>query len=215
MNMEITWYGLSCFRLMERGKASVVTDPFREEYGYVLPKPRGDIVTISRDEPTRNAARSIRGPSKVLDGPGEYEIGEVFTTGVSLVTAGKRGKPAHRNTIFVFDFNRVTVCHLGGLSHVPTQSQIEALGTVDVLLTPVGGVNLLRASQAAEVISMLEPNLIIPMHFKTPGAKLRLPLLDSFLKEMGTNKIESVEILKVSRSTLPNETQVVLLTPQH
>ena len=150
----------------------------------------------------------------VLDSPGEYEIGGVFTTGVSLVTGGKRGKPAQRNTIFVFDFDRVTLCHLGGLGQVPSQSQIEALGTINVLLTPVGGTNLLSASQAAEVISMLEPNLVIPMHFKTSGAKLKLAQINAFLKEMGTDKVESVDILKINKSTLLSETQVVMLTPQ-
>jgi len=212
--MEITWYGLSCFRLTERGSASVVTDPYPDDYGYILPRPRGRVVTVSCNHPMRNAVKAVRGPSKVLDGPGEYEIGSVFITGVAIVGAKKRTAPPCRNIIFVFESNGLTVCHLGSLKHVPSQSQIEALGTVNVLLTPIGGKELISTAQAAEVISMLEPKLVIPMHYQAPPGKLRLPLVTTFLKEMGADKVESVESLKVTHSTLPKETQLVLLNPQ-
>jgi L-ascorbate metabolism protein UlaG (beta-lactamase superfamily) len=150
----------------------------------------------------------------VLDGPGEFEIGGVFVTGVALIGAKQRTAAPVRNVIFVFEYDGVSLCHLGGLNHLPSQSQIEALGTVNVLLTPIGGKELISAAQAAEVISMLEPNLVIPMHFHAPPGKLRLPRVAGFLKEMGTSKIESAECLRVTKSTLPGETQVTLLIPR-
>jgi len=212
--MEITWYGLSCFRLTERGSASVVTDPYPDEYGYVFPRPRGDIVTVSCDDPTRNAIKAPRGPSRVLDGPGEYEIGGVFVTGVALIGVKKRTLPPTRNVIFVFEYDGVTICHLGGLNHFPSQSQVEALGTINVLLTPIGGKGLISAAKAAEVVSMLEPNLVIPMHYHAPPGKIKLLRVGGFLKEMGANDLELVDSLKVTKSTLPAEAQVVLLSPQ-
>jgi L-ascorbate metabolism protein UlaG (beta-lactamase superfamily) len=121
---------------------------------------------------------------------------------------------ATRNIIFVFEYGGLTVCHLGGLNHVPSRSQIEAMGAIDVLLTPVGGDDLISPAQAAEVISMLEPRLVIPMHYHTPPCNVKLPRANAFLKEMGANNVESAEILQVSRSTLPQETQVVLLSPR-
>ena len=212
--MEITWYGLSCFRLTERGNASIVTDPYSDEYGYVFPRPRADVVTVSRDEPTRSATKAPRGPSRVLEGPGEFEIGGVFITGVALVSAKTRKAPPVRNIVFVFEYAGVTACHLGGLDHLPSQSEIEALGTINLLLTPIGGQGLIGASHAAEVISMLEPNIVIPMHYHVPPSKLKLPRIDTFLKEMGTNHVESTETLKVTPTSLPNETQVLLLSPR-
>lgn len=212
--MEITWHGLSCFRLTERGNASVVTDPFPEDHGYVLPKARADIVTVSCDHPTRTGCRAVRGPAQLLVGPGEYEIGNVFVTGVSVLGPKKRSIPAMRNVVFVFDYGGLTVCHLGGLNRVPTRSQTEALGTVDVLLTPIGGRDLISAAQAAEVISMLEPSLVIPMHYHTGHGTLKLPRVSAFLKEMGADKVESVDHLKPTKSALPHETQIVLLNPR-
>lgn len=212
--MEITWYGLSCFRLAERGLASVVTDPYPDEYGYVLPRPRAHIVTVSGRDPARNAIKAPRGPFRILDGPGEYEIKGVFVIGVALIGARDQGTMATRNIIFVFEYGGLTVCHLGGLNHMPRRSQIEELGAIDVLLTPVGGGDLISAAQAAEVIAMLEPRLVIPMHYHTPACKVKLPRANTFLKEMGANTVESAEILRVSSSTLPQETQVLLLSPR-
>ncbi len=212
--MEITWYGLSCFRLAERGLASVVTDPYPDEYGYVLPRPRAHIVTVSGDDAARNAIKAPRGPFRILDGPGEYEIKGVFVLGVALVDARNRDTMATRNIIFVFEYGGLTVCHLGGLDHVPSPSQIEALGAIDVLLTPVGGGDLIGPAQAAEVISMLEPRLVVPMHYHTGPCKIKLPHVNTFLQEMGVDNVEPAEVLQVSRSTLPLETQVALCSPR-
>ena len=210
--MELTWYGIDSFRMMERGSASVVTDPYPDDFGLVHPRPRGDIITVSNDDPFRSYVKAVRGPSRFLDGPGEYEIGGVFVTGVAFSRPERRNKVSRRHLVFVFDYEGLTVCHLGGLDHVPGQSQLESLGTVNVLLTPVGGSDVLSVSQAAEVISMLEPNIVVPMHYHIPPGTLKLPGVQPFLKEMGANQVESVDVLKVTSTSLPEETQVILLT---
>ena len=116
-----------------------------------------------------------------------------------------------RNTIYVFDYDGITVAHLGDLQKIPTQSEIELLGTVNVALVPVGGGNSLNAAKAAEVVSMLEPNLVVPMHYSTPDSKIKLEEINKFIKEMGLSKQDAQASLKVSRSSLPDETHVVVL----
>ncbi len=212
--MEIAWYGHSCFRMVERGAASIVTDPYDESIGYGVPRLRADIVTVSHDAPGHNALNVVKNASYALTRPGEYEIGGVFITGVETYNPG-RAEGDRRNIIFVFDFGHLTVCHLGDLNHVPTQAQIEQLGPVDVLLVPVGGGGALNSGQAAEVISLIEPSIVIPMHYRTPVCVLDLDPLDKFLKEMGISSIEEVESLKVTGGSLPEETQVVVLQYEH
>jgi L-ascorbate metabolism protein UlaG (beta-lactamase superfamily) len=182
--MEITWYGQTCFRLSERGLASVVTDPYPPDVGLTYPRSRAHIVTASYDDPQCRYTSGVRGPCKLLDGPGEYEIGDVFVTGIPTFADGKRGALRGLNTIFTFDFGGLTVCHLGRLGHVPTQSQVEGLGSVNILLVPVGG-----------------------------GGSLT-PAMGRFLKEMGLEKIDSQETLKISRANLAEETQVIVLEPK-
>jgi L-ascorbate metabolism protein UlaG (beta-lactamase superfamily) len=154
--MEITWYGLSCFRLTERGLATVVTDPFDHRVtGYEALKLKADIVTISHDAPGHNYATSIRGKNLVITGPGEFEIGGVFITGVQTNGFPKRSPDEVRNTLYVFDFDGLTVAHLGDLKRVPGQAEIEALGNVHVVLVPVGGGGGLTATKAVEIVSLL------------------------------------------------------------
>ena len=208
--MEITWYGLSCFRLSGRGLASFVTDPYDNSTGLPPLKLRGDVVTISHDSSGHNHASAVGGRRHALAGPGEYEIGGVFVTGIA--TNEEDGSLA--NVLFVFDFGDVTIAHLGDMAKVPTQTKIEALEQVDVLLLPVGGGNSLNAAQAAELVSMLEPRIVVPMHYQIPGLKTELNDVDRFLKEMGVSRPDEESTLKVTRSVISEETRVVLLAPK-
>jgi L-ascorbate metabolism protein UlaG (beta-lactamase superfamily) len=117
--------------------------------------------------------------------------------------------------LYVFDYEGVTVAHLGDLSHVPSQTEIEALGTVHVALVPVGGGSGLNAAKAAEVISLLEPGIVIPMHYGTPASILKLAPLNKFLKEMGLGDVETQPSLKITKSMIPEETRVVALSYEH
>ena len=202
--MEITWYGLSCFRFTERKHATVVTDPYNGNLGLPSLKLKADVVTIS------HYAAAVNGTQHSLNGPGEYEIGNVFITGI--VTKG--ADRATNNVIFMFDYDGLTVAHLGDVDKVPSQTEIEALEEVNVLLLPVGGGNSLNAAQASELVSMLEPNIVIPMHYKMSGLNLELDELDRFLKEMGVTEPTEEDSLKISLSNLPEETETVILTPK-
>jgi L-ascorbate metabolism protein UlaG (beta-lactamase superfamily) len=211
--MEITWYGLSCFRLAERGMATVVTDPYdHRQAGYEPLKLKADIVTISHDSPGHNYLDAVTGDPYIVTGPGEYEVGSVFITGVQL--GGQHDPVNNRNTIYVFDYNSLTVAHLGDLDRVPSQTEIEAVGTINVALVPIGSGRGLNASRAAEVISMLEPNIVIPMHYATPDCNIPLDSLSKFLKEMGISEIETLPSFKFSAASLPEETKVTVLDYQ-
>jgi L-ascorbate metabolism protein UlaG (beta-lactamase superfamily) len=116
----------------------------------------------------------------------------------------------------VLDYSSLTVAHLGDLDHVPNQSMIDALGPVDIALVPVGGGSGLSSSQASEVISLLEPSVVVPMHYRTDVlSRLDLDPVDRFLKEMGINAIQEMGLLRVTAGALPEQTQVVLLDYRH
>jgi L-ascorbate metabolism protein UlaG (beta-lactamase superfamily) len=213
--MEITWYGHSCFRFSERNMASVVTDPYDSAtIGYSPLKLKADIVTISHDAAGHNNADAVKGTSHTFTGPGEYEVGGVFITGVQTNGHSKNDNGEPPNTLYVFDYDGLTIAHLGDLKKVPSQTQVEALGSVNVVLVPVGGGGGLNAAKAAEAVSLLEPNIVIPMHFSLPESKLPLDSLDKFLKEMGLSSIERQSSLKVNRTGLPDETHVMVLEHQ-
>ena len=209
--MDITWYGLSCFRLTERGMISVVTDPYDPAIGLPKLTLRADVVTVSHEARGHSFIEGVKGTRRVIQGPGEYEIGGVFITGVRMQSDDENDSKS--NTLYVFNFNDVSVAHLGDLAGVPSQKQIENLGAVDIALVPVGGGNALNPSQAAEVISLLEPSIVIPMHYKTYEKGPKLRTVSGFLKEMGIGKQDPLPTLKVAKSSLSEETQVIVLEP--
>ncbi len=208
--MEIDWFGHSCFRLRTR-EVTVVNDPYEKTIGLSFPRPRADVVTISHNHQGHDYADGVRGEPKVVSGPGEYEIRGVFITGVQTYHDKKSGKDRGKNTAYVMTVDDVNICHLGDLGHVPTQTQAEGFGNIDILLIPVGGVSTINASEAAEVIALFEPQIVIPMHYRVPDLTYKLDTVDKFIKEMGLKKPQTTETLKVTKDNLPKETQVVLL----
>jgi L-ascorbate metabolism protein UlaG (beta-lactamase superfamily) len=208
--MEINWLGHACFRIRAK-EGTVVTDPFGKDSGYEWSRPRADIVTISHDHDNHNQAQRVAGEPKVLQGPGEYEISNIFVTGIATFHDNKKGAERGSNTIYLIEAEDLKICHLGDLGHVPTETQAETLSDLDVLLVPVGGLYTISPAQAAEVVSQLEPRIVIPMHFKTKAYSGKLEALDKFLKEMGLKSADEQEGLKVTKGSVPEETQVVVL----
>jgi L-ascorbate metabolism protein UlaG (beta-lactamase superfamily) len=207
--MEISWYGHSCFRLAERGKATIVMDPYDESIGFSSPKLKADVVTVSHPAPGHSNAAAVKGFQRLINGPGEYEIGGVFIVGAAM--HNDKTDPPKYNVAYMFDYDGLNIVHLGDLNHVPAQSTIETMGSVDIVLVPVGGGGALNATQAAEVVSMLEPGIVIPMHYKTEENVLELETVDRFLKEMGVSRIQQEETLKITKGSLPEQTQIVVL----
>jgi len=208
--MEITWLGHSCFRL--RGKeATVITDPYDKSLGYTLGKPTASIVTVSHHHPDHDCIATVGDKPKIVDAPGEYEISNILITGIATFHDGQKGKIRGKNTAYLIEIDDVTVCHLGDLGHVPSSEQVEEMSDVDILLTPVGGVSTMNAAVAAETVSLVQPKIVIPMHFKTEVVKQELEPLDRFLKEMGLKKIAPQPKLTIGKTSLPSQTQVVVL----
>ena len=215
--MEITWYGHSCFKLSDRGQATVVCDPYdHEQVGYTSLKLKADIVTVSHESPSHSYLKAVKGEPYVISGPGEYEIGGVFITGLRTNHRKKKDQLLPPNTLYLIDYSGINIVHLGDMVQVPTQTEVEDLGPVHIALVPVGGVSSLNASQASEAISLFEPNIVIPMHYATPASKIKSDPIAKFLKEMGLSTIETVPSYKItSPDTLPEETQVVVLDYPH
>ena len=217
--MEISWLGHSCFLL--RGKnVTLVTDPLSPQQGptqgeqaRLLSKINASIVTVSHNHPGHNNVTAVGGNPRVVRGPGEYEISDVLITGVASYHDDKRGQEHGRNTIYVIHMDEVVVCHLGDLGHTLQEEQLEEVADADVLLIPIGGQHTINATQAAEIISQVEPRIVIPMHYRPATGEAGDPL-DKFCREMGIETINTQTKFVVTRNNLPAETQIVLLSPR-
>ena len=212
--MDITYLGHSSFRL--KGKsATVVTDPFDPKMvGLKFSGVEGDIVTVSHDHKDHNQAQLVKNTKRVIAGPGEYEIMGVSILGFLSYHDSEKGEKRGKNTIYVFEMEGLRIAHLGDLGHELSEALIEDLGDIDILIIPVGGEFTIGPSDAVKVVQAIEPSLVIPMHFQTPGLSPEsfkaLAPVDDFLKEVGLT-VERLPKLVVKKEDLGEDQKVVVL----
>lgn len=207
---EIKWFGHACFRLKSR-EATILTDPVPRSLGYKVDKQRADIVTLSHEHTGHTATEIISGDFKIVRGPGEYEMHEVFITGIRTYHDNKGGEERGWNTAYIIEVENMTICHLGDLGHTLSEEQVEALSSVDILIVPVGGGPVLDAEKAAEVVGQIEPKLVIPMQYRTALGDTERDELARFLKEMASPDVTAVDKLMIRQSDLRESIEVVVL----
>lgn len=209
---EITWFGHACFRIRGRN-ASVLTDPVPRSSGYDMGMPGADIVTISHHHSGHAALDEVSEGYRLIDGPGEYEIHEIFVTGIQTYHDTERGKQRGKNTVYVMEFEDLVICHLGDIGHVLTEEQVEAISSVDVLLVPAGGGPTITPAQAGEIIGQVAPGVIIPMQFRTERGDYDREPVDAFVKELASTEHEKLDRLTVRKSDIGDSPKMVVLQP--
>lgn len=216
--MDIIWFGQACFKL--KGKnATVVIDPYDSDFtGLKLPKDlQADVVLSTHTHKDHNNTSAVTTTSgtkpMVFDKPGEYEVSGVAVTGINSFHDNSQGSQRGLNTIFHILFDNLDIVHLGDLGQAKlSEEQIAQIGQTDILLIPIGSIYTIDAKAASDIVSQLEPKIIIPMHYKIDGLKFELEGVDGFLKEMGAEGVVSVPKLSISKEKLPEEPQVVVLS---
>lgn len=202
--MQISWLGLSCFEITAttaNGEVTVVIDPYGNETGLRFPRTlEANIACVSHDDADANNLSAVGGEPFVVNMPGEFEVRDVF------VYASK----VEDTLVFRVEAEGIHLAHLGCLNRALTDKELEALGTVDVLMVPVGGGRVLDPKYAAEVISQVEPRVVIPMTHAIPNVKETLATADDFCKALGSCRREQSNKFKFSRKDLPEEDMLVM-----
>ncbi len=212
--MQITWFGQSCFKIQGKD-AIIITDPFdSKKYGLKLPRLNADIVTSSHDHDDHNNINAVSGNPFIINTPGEFETKDIFIWGIHSWHDAHEGAERGDNIIYIFQIDGIKIAHLGDLGTNLTDEQFENLEGVDILMIPVGGVYTINAQKAAEVVNRVEPRIVIPMHYKIPGLKLKLDSVDKFCDEMGIKQNGAEEKFKITKKDLPVEdVQIIILKP--
>ncbi len=208
--MELQYYGANCFRLTYK-KASVVYDDNLASLGAKSVAKKEDLVVYSQrilvdPDHTKNAAFMI-------DGPGEYEIGDVSIIGVSA-RSHMDAETAHKTaTIYKLVVEDMVVVLLGHIYPELSDAQLEVLGMVDVLVVPVGGNGYtLDSVGAVQMIRKIEPKIVIPSHYEMKGVNYPVPQqsLDEFVKAIALDP-EKTSKLKLKKSDISDQLKLIVL----
>jgi L-ascorbate metabolism protein UlaG (beta-lactamase superfamily) len=183
--VDVEWLGHSCFTL--RGKTkTVMFDPFKG-VGLPEPKAKADIVLCSHDHQDHNNTKPVSHENSVVMKAftGTKQIDDVPIRGVATFHDDSQGSKRGRNSVYVVNFEDVAFCHLGDLGHGLSSSQVNEIGSTDVLFLPVGGFFTIGPEQAREVMESLKPRIAVPMHYRAPGMSIMfrpLKKVEDFLK---------------------------------
>lgn len=203
---DVKWLGNTCFRIKSRD-ATVLMDPVGRESGYAVPKQKADIVTLSAPAAKRGLA-NVEGEYTLIEGPGEYEVQDVFLSGIR--TRRTDGAKHPFNTVYLVEMDEVLFCHLGSLNKRLTEAQVEALGDVDVLFVPIGGGDGLTPTGATEVIGQIEPRLVIPMRYQF-AAEDGKRAVGEFAAALGLAEVPREDRLTIRKNALPDTMGVTIL----
>ncbi len=208
--MQISWNGFGSFTIAAKstiGDVTLVTNPFSREDGPKFPRALAASIVVqshlSNDTDnlaaiTPEYAEDKRSPF-IVSHAGEFEVRGLAVTGVH--TPKKDGTP---HTIYRFDVEGMSLGFLGALDRALTDQEVELLGNIDVLIVPSGGVDVLAASAAAEVIAQIEPRLIIPSYVSAESAVSPYAEVSALCREISC-PVEIVTKFKLTRAALPEE----------
>jgi hypothetical protein len=207
--MLIQNLGVSCFKIGTKNgneDVTIVTDPFSADLGKLPRNLEADILTVSRrtHDHHNNVAAAKGDKTFLIDIPGEFEVRGVPIYGIPNSHEAKESPDYHKNVFYHFVIEDMNIVHLGGTREPLTDEQIGELGEVDILFVPVGGGDVLAPDKAADLVSRIEPRVVIPMHYKDAGLSLKAEGVEKFIKASGL-KAENVDKLKLFKKDLPQD----------
>jgi L-ascorbate metabolism protein UlaG (beta-lactamase superfamily) len=199
----IEYYGQSMFILISSKGTRVAIDPHTiPEYDRRIVLPKVDVICITHNhnDHTRTVAfedfektKTLRGLKTETKRPDWSKINEEFKD-IKIRTVGtfhdnNEGIERGKNAVFIFELDGWKVAHLGDLGHILTPAQVKAIGAVDVLMIPVGGIYTLNGAEAKKVVEQLKPKeYIFPMHYGTKFFQDILPP-DEFYDDVEKRRI--------------------------
>ena len=212
--MNITWLGHSCFKiLLDSGKV-LVMDPYDDQCGYETRPIQADYVFSSHDHHDHNCLDYITGEYQVINQAKAYSFPDMKVQGFATFHDQSGGKERGINTVFKIETEGINLVHLGDIGEVPGEVFINALGQVDVLFLPVGGVYTIDAAEAKEVVDAVSPNIIIPMHYMTDHVTINVHPVTDFLTLINGIYDYSMlgkDTLEVSAGGLKKRSRVIIM----
>lgn len=213
--MKIKWLGHAAFLVTAEEGVRIITDPYQSgafggAIAYAPIAEPAEIVLSSHAHADHGYFQGITGNPEIIKSSGEYEVAGVAIKGISTYHDQAGGRQRGANIVFVFTVDGVRICHLGDLGHILGEDQIKQLGSVDVLLIPVGGGPTIGASEANRLVQEVKPKITIPMHYATPKCTLGIRPVDDFL--LGKENVQRLEEAEIElKSGVLPQNQIIVL----
>jgi len=217
--MKIKYLGHASFMITSDSGTKIITDPYDAAYvaeggpSYDEIKESADIVIVSHEHSDHNNVATVRGNPEVVRGATTAEVKGINFKGMPTYHDDAGGKLRGNNAIICFEVDGIMICHLGDLGHPLSDKQTAELGSVDILLIPVGGYYTIDAKTATQICDRLKPKVIIPMHYKTNKCGFPIAGVDEFARgKKNVDKLDTSEV-EFKQGELPASTKIIILKP--
>lgn len=213
--MQIKYLGHAAFVITSDRGVKIITDPYTTSpdltYGEI--RTTADVVTVSHDHFDHCNVAAVGGDPQVMRRAGVSAAKGIKLKGIISYHDDEGGRLRGNNIIFCFEVDGVKVCHLGDLGHLLDDKQKAEIGSVDILLIPVGGYYTIDAKTATEVCDQLEPRVIIPMHYRTDKGLHNIAGVEEFLRGKARVKWLDTSQVEFKAGGLPDAGQIIVLKP--
>lgn len=213
--MKVKYLGHSAFLITSEKGLKIITDPYKTSpsltYGEI--KESADIVTISHEHFDHFNPAAVRGNPQVVKGAGRIVVKGIEFNGIASYHDEAKGRMRGNNIIFCFGVDGIRVCHLGDLGHLLDAGQVKEVGSVDILLIPVGGYYTIDANVATQVCNQLKPKIVLPMHYKTEKGIPGISGVDEFVKGKNNVSRQDSSEVEFKAGKLPSASQIMVLKP--
>ncbi len=214
--MKLKWYGHSAFKLTTDKGLRIILDPYESGFGngglaYGKITDEADLVLTSHDHGDHNYVGDIKGKFTRIEKEGSHDIAGVKVKAIPCFHDASKGKERGKNLIFVIEADGLRLVHSGDLGHALSPDILQKISSVDVLLLPVGGFYTIDAKEATDIMNAVKPRITIPMHFKTEKCAFPIATVDEFTKGKKDVKMVDAAELNVTKESLPNEAEIVIL----
>ncbi len=213
--MKIKYLGHSAFAITSDTGLKIITDPYEPNpnltYGEITEL--ADIVTVSHGHTDHSNVAAVRGNPEVVRKTGGSAARGTEFKGIAGYHDDAGGRMRGNNIMFCFELDGIKVCHLGDLGHLLDDRQIAEMGTVDILLIPVGGFFTIDARTADKVCAQLKPRVIIPMHYRTEKSFPEMSGVDEFIKGKNNVTRQDSSEVELKAGQLPESAQIIVLKP--
>lgn len=191
--MRVRWHGHSCFEFSD-GEITVAVDPHDgRSIGIKPPVITADVVLMTHDHYDHNAVRVIRGKHKdFLATLGEFDAKGLTVKGLPSYHDSSNGAERGPNTIFRFELDGISICHCGDLGAIPSDEVIGKIKGVDMLFVPAGQVFTMAMPELRKFLEAVNPNVIVPMHYRVGGLSIPLSPIDDFLEMIPEEAVDYI-----------------------
>ncbi len=215
--MKIKWYGHAAFNIVSENGVGIIIDPYQSgafggalSYGPI--RDEADIVLVSHDHDDHNYTKDIKGKFQIIKKAGTYSVKDIAIKAIPSYHDPSKGKERGDNLIFVLDVDGIKIAHMGDLGHTLPRGIVDEIGSIDVLLIPVGGFYTIDSKEATKVANDIKPLITIPMHFKTEKCNFPIAPVEEFTKDKKNVKMAGSSEIVITKATLPKEQEIIVLS---